>query len=134
MPNVFGNPIKVGQLLAHITSAHGAFLRLFGYRGSVLTFFLNGRAKWSCPSSVDVFLALYLVYVISRIASQSLRGLIKSGVTITQWKLEMGAESTGTDSLRGLVVVVFNSFAECQWLNKATEKVVDDQVLENVTD
>jgi len=25
MPNVFGNPVKVGQLLAHITSAHGNF-------------------------------------------------------------------------------------------------------------
>ena len=117
MPNVFGNPIKVGQLLAHITSVHGGFLRLFGYRGSVLTYFLNGRGgrgKWSCPPSVDVFLALYLVYVISRIASRSLHGLIKSGVTITQWKLEMGAESTGADFLRGLVVVAFNNFAECQ--------------------
>ena len=117
MPNVFGNPIKVGQLLAHITSAHGGFLRLFGYRGSVLTYFLNGpggRGKWSCPPSVDVFLALYLVCVISRIASRSLHGLIKSGVTITQWKLEMGAESTGADFLRELVVVAFNNYAECQ--------------------
>ena len=113
MPNVFGNQLTVGQLLAHIASANGAFLRLFGYRGSVLTYFLHGRTKWVCPSSVDVFLTLYLVYVISRIASRSLRSLTKSGVAITQWKLEMGAKSTGMDSLLSLVVVVFNNFAGC---------------------
>ena len=127
MPNV-RYPIKVGQLLAQITSVNGAFVRLFGYRGSVLTYFLNGRAKWSCPPSVDVFLALYLVYVISRIASQSLHDLIKNGVAIAQWKLEMGAESTGLDYFRGLVVVVFNNFAECQCYNshKARESDLEE--------
>ena len=103
MVNHWGNRRTVASVGEHLVSVHGKPERQLGNSGSCYLFFRSQReGKVKVIDTVMTLLALYLAYVISRIASRDLRHLDIAQVIVS-------ISGDGHQDLMKLVVVVLQS-------------------------